>query len=293
VVPCLEAEDAMKLDHVQYAVADGVAEVRLNRPEVRNVLSSGPTGTRAQILHAIARAEADPEVGAVVVTAAGSSFCAGGDLTGGTPRETALQDAEFLDEADAFHRALRSTSLPVIAAVQGHCLGAGLLLAASCDLVVSAASATFGLPEGRLGLVGASYLVPVIGRQWAKFLILTGEAVGAGKAREIGLVLTVVPDDDLAARALELARRLARMPREGLLLNKRAVDAAADLGGDEAARAAGLAHDAVTLAMAKHATAPDGRTFRSIIASEGMAGLKAAREAQYTDPWLTDAEERP
>jgi enoyl-CoA hydratase/carnithine racemase len=278
----------MELDHVLYAVADGVAEVRLNRPEVRNVLSAGPAGTRAQILHAIARAEADPDVGAVVVTAAGSSFCAGGDLTGGTPRETALEDAEFLEEADAFHRAMRSTSLPVVAAVHGHCLGAGLLLAASCDLVVSGHGASFGLPEGRLGLVGASYLVPVIGRQWAKFLILTGESISAERACEIGLVLTVVPDDVLTTRTMELARRLARMPRDGMLLNKRAVDAAADVGGDEAARAAGRAHDAVTLAMAKHATAPDGRTFRSIIASEGMAGLKAAREAQYADPWLTD-----
>jgi enoyl-CoA hydratase/carnithine racemase len=278
----------MELDHVLYAVADGVAEIRLNRPEVRNVLSAGPTGTRAQILEAVATAEADPSVGAVLVTAAGSAFCAGGDLTGGAPRETALEDAEFLAEADRFHVALRGASLPVIAAVQGHCLGAGLLLAASCDLVIAGASATFGLPEGRLGLVGASYLVPVIGRQWAKFLIMSGESIGAARARDIGLVLTVVPDADLAASTQELARRLARMPREGLLLNKRAIDAVADVSGDEAGRSAGLSADAVTLAMAKHATAPDGRTFRSIIASEGMKGLKAAREAQYAEPWLTD-----
>jgi 2-(1,2-epoxy-1,2-dihydrophenyl)acetyl-CoA isomerase len=282
----------MELDHVQYAVSDGVAEVRLNRPEVRNVLSAGPSGTRAQILHALAMAEADPEVGAVLLTAAGSAFCAGGDLTGGTPRETALQDAEFLGEADRFHTALRNASLPVVAAVQGHCLGAGLLLAASCDLVVSAAAATYGLPEGRLGLVGASYLVPVIGRHWAKFLILTGESIGAARAQDIGLVLTVVADEDLLPRTRELAGRLARMPREGLLLNKRAVDAVADVSGDAAGRAAGLAQDAVTLAMAKHATAPDGRTFRSIIAAEGMAGLKAAREAQYSEPWLTDEIDR-
>ncbi|MDT7550062.1 MAG: hypothetical protein QOE84_2456 [Actinomycetota bacterium] len=281
----------MELDHVLYAVADGVAEIRLNRPEVRNVLSAGPTGTRAQILQALASAESDPSVGAILLTASGTAFCAGGDLTGGTPRETALEDAEFLDEADRFHRTLRGASLPVVAAVQGHCLGAGLLLAASCDLVVAGAGATFGLPEGRLGLVGASYLVPVIGRQWAKFLILSGESIGAARARDIGLVLAVVPDADLGDKTEELARRLARMPREGALLNKRAVDAVADVSGDEAGRAAGLASDAITLAMAKHATAPDGRTFRSIIASEGMKGLKAAREAQYAEPWLPDVEQ--
>lgn len=278
----------MELDHVQYAVHDGVAELRLNRPDVRNVLSSGPGGTRAQLLQALAEAEADPDVGAVLVTGAGVAFCAGGDLTGGRPRETALEDVRFLDEADAFHRALRQASLPVVAAVQGSCLGAGLLLAASCDLVVAGAGATFGLPEGRMGLVGASYLVPVVGRQWAKFLIMSGESITARRAQAIGLALTVVADDELLPRTRDLAARLARMPREGLLLNKRAVDAVADVGGDEAGRAAGLAQDAVTLSMARYATAPDGRTFRSIIADEGMSGLKAARAAQYAQGWLAD-----
>jgi enoyl-CoA hydratase/carnithine racemase len=276
----------MELDHVQYDVRDGVAEIRLARPEVRNVLSAGPGGTRAQLLEALATAEDDAAVGAVLLTGAGSSFCAGGDLTGGKPRESALEDVQFLDEADAFHRRLRASSLPVVAAVQGHCLGAGLLLAASCDLVIAGAGASFGLPEGRMGLVGASYLVPVVGRQWAKFLILTGESLTADQAREVGLALAVVPDDELAARAEDLAARLARMPRTGVLLNRRAVDAAADASGDEAGRAAGLAHDAVTLSMAGRATAPDGRTFRDIIAAEGMAGLKTARSAQYSEPWL-------
>jgi enoyl-CoA hydratase/carnithine racemase len=278
----------MVLEHVLYQCHDGVAEIRLNRADVRNVLSSGPGGTRAQLLQSLATAEADPSVGAVLLTGAGTSFCAGGDLTGGRPRETSLEDQRFLEEADAFHRRLRQSQLPVVAAVQGHCLGAGLLLAASCDLVVAAASASFGLPEGRMGLVGASYLVPVVGRQWAKFLIMTGESISASRAQEIGLVLTVVPDAELTVRTTELARRLARMPREGLLLNRRAVDAVADTSGDEAGRAAGLVHDTVTLSMAAHATAPDGRTFRSVIAGEGMGGLKAARADQYTDPWLAD-----
>jgi enoyl-CoA hydratase/carnithine racemase len=278
----------MQRDHVLYEVAAGVAEIRLNRPDVRNVLSAGPTGTRAQVLEALAEAEADPEVGAVLLTGAGAAFCAGGDLTGGKPRESALEDVQFLAEADAFHRRLRAATMPVVAAVQGHCLGAGLLLAASCDLVIAGSGAGFGLPEGRMGLVGASYLVPVVGRQWAKFLILSGESISAARAQQIGLVLTVVPDEELVPRARDLAERLARMPREAALLNKRAVDAVADIGGDEAGRSAGLSHDAVTLSMAGSATAPDGRTFRSIIAAEGMGGLKQARTAQWTQPWLSD-----
>ncbi|MCW2622861.1 MAG: putative enoyl-CoA hydratase/carnitine racemase match [Frankiales bacterium] len=276
----------MDLDHLHLRTSGGVAEIRLSRPRVRNVLSSGPHGTRAQIAYAVSLAEQDPDVGAILLTAAGGTFCAGGDLTGGKPRVTTLEDARFLEEADAFHTRLRESSLPIIAAVRGNCLGAGMLLASSCDLVVAAESASFGLPEGRLGLVGASYLVPIVGRQWAKFLIMTGESVTAERARDIGLVLEVVPDGELELRAGDLARRLSRMPKEALLLNKQAIDAVADLGGDAAGRAAGLAHDAITLSMASRATAPDGRSFREILAKEGLKGLKPAREAQWTEPWL-------
>ena len=173
--------------------------------------------------------------------------------------------------------------MPTVAAVHGLCLGAALSVIASCDLVLAAESARFGLPEGRIGLVGATPLVPIVGRQWAKFLMFTGENISAAVARDIGLVLTVERDDELFARADELARRLARLPREALLLNKRAVDAVADAAGDAAGRVAGLSGDAMTLANSARANAPDGRAFRDIIATEGMDGLKAARRAQYDE----------
>jgi len=128
--------------------------------------------------------------------------------------------------------------------------------------------------------------VPIVGRQWAKFMILTGEPVGAELARELGLVLSVEPDDELVPRGRDLARRLARLPREAVALNKRAVDAVADASGDAAGRDAGLAHDAATLTAGARAQAPDGRTFREILAAEGVDGLKRARAQQYVDPWL-------
>jgi enoyl-CoA hydratase/carnithine racemase len=142
------------------------------------------------------------------------------------------------------------------------------------------------VPEGRIGLIGASPLVSIVGRQWAKFLVLTGELIDATRAREIGLVLTVEPDGELVERVRDLSRRLARLPREALLLNKRSVDAIADASGDAAGRTAGEARDVITLSNSDRATAPDGRTFRAIIDREGTAGMKAARDAQYTDPWL-------
>lgn len=263
-----------------------VLEIRLDRPEQRNPISARVGGTRDQILEALAEAEADGDIGCVLLTGAGSAFSVGGDLVGNKPRETAAEQSEFLEHAEEFHRRVRSARVPVVAAVHGYCLGAAVTLVASCDLVIASRDARFGLPEGRIGLIGATALVPVIGPQWAKFLILTGEMIDAETARSIGLVLTVEPDDELVDRARDLAARLARLPREAVLLNKRAVDAVADAAGAAAGRVAGQGFDGVTLSNSARAAAPDGRTFRDIIASDGIAGLKQARAAQYDTPWM-------
>ncbi|MDO8365056.1 MAG: enoyl-CoA hydratase/isomerase family protein [Actinomycetota bacterium] len=276
----------MQLDEITYEAAGGVATVTLDRPQLLNAISARAGGTRDQIIAAVELAEADDNVGCVVLRGAGRAFCGGGDLTGNAKRERSLDDLRFVEAAAAFHRRLTASQVPVIAAVHGHCLGAGLLLAASCDFVIAAESAKFGFPEGRLGLVGASALVPRIGRQWAKFLMLTGESISAAQAQSMGIVLAVEPDDELQARVLDLAGRIARMPREGARLNRQAIDAVADAAGDAAGQLASVAHDAITLNMGVHAKAPDGRTFRSIIDSEGMDGMKAARAAQYDTPWL-------
>jgi enoyl-CoA hydratase/carnithine racemase len=276
----------MELDEVLYEAAGGVAVITLNRPQMLNAISGRAGGSRDQIAHAIEQAESDPDVACVVLRGAGRSFCGGGDLTGNAKRERPIDDLHFVESAARFHDRVRTSSVPIIAAVHGHCLGAGLLLAASCDLVIAAESARFGFPEGRLGLVGASALVPVIGRQWATFLTLTGESLTASQARDLGIVLTIEPDDQLHARSMDLAARIARMPREGVSLNRRAIGAVADASGEAAGRSAAAAGDALTLSMAAHANAPDGRTFRSIIDAEGMDGLKAARAQQYSEPWL-------
>jgi enoyl-CoA hydratase/carnithine racemase len=275
----------MELTDISYEKADGVAEVALNRPERRNAISGREGGTRDQILYALLDAEADGSVGSFLLRGEGSTFSAGGDLTGNAPRETFEEHSAFLESVDTFHRRLGSSPLPVVAAVQGLCLGAALSLAVSCDMVIAGDDARFGLPEGRIGLVGVTPLVPLIGAQWAKFLMLTGEMIDAETARSIGLVLTVEPADELLERARDLCRRLARLPREASALNLATVDAVAECVGDERRRTA-IEHDAATLLASARATAPDGRTFRDIIATEGIAGLKAARAAQYDSSWL-------
>jgi enoyl-CoA hydratase/carnithine racemase len=276
----------LELDEIAYHQSDGVAEIVLDRPEKLNAISARAGGTRDQILEVLTSAEADDSVGAVLLRGEGRAFSVGGDLTGNEPRETEAEHLAFLERSEVLHRRLRESRLPIVAAVHGKCLGAAIALVAACDFVLAGADATFSLPEGRIGLVGASALVPIIGRQWAKFMILTGEPLRAELARELGLVLSVEADDELVVRARDLASRLARLPREAVALNKRAVDAVADASGDASGRAAGLTHDAVTLTASVRAAAPDGRTFREIIATEGVEGLKRARAQQYREPWL-------
>jgi enoyl-CoA hydratase/carnithine racemase len=274
----------MELDEITYEVQGDVAIIALDRPATLNAISGRPGGMRDQILEALRRAAT--EAGCVVLRGNGRAFCGGGDLTGNAARETLAEHREFLLTASRFHEQVTASGVPTIAAVHGHCLGAGLLLAAACDLVISADDASFGFPEGRLGLVGATSLTTLLGRQWAKFLMLTGEPITARRAEALGLVLTVEPADEMQARALDLAARIARMPREAVRLNRRAIDAAAEAAGDAAARAAAVDGDANTLDASARASAPDGRTFRSIIAAEGMAGMKQARALQYSEPWL-------
>jgi enoyl-CoA hydratase/carnithine racemase len=288
-VDCTElASLPLELDEILYEDAgDGVVEIILNRPDTLNAISGRSGGTRDQILHALAGAESDEAVGCIVLRGAGKAFSGGGDITGNAPRELPVDDLRFLEAVDAFHERIRSSKVPIVAAVHGYCLGAALVLAASCDVVIAGESTRFGFPEGRLGLVGASAIVPVVGRQWAKFLIMTGELLTAAQARDIGLVLAVEPDDRVHERARDLAARIARMPRPAVLLNRRTVDAVADAAGDAAGRVAAREGDAITLGMAAQAQAPDGRTFRAILDAEGMAGMKAARQAQYEEPWLS------
>ena len=200
--------------------------------------------------------------------------------------ETPFEHNQFLERVERFHDRIRGATLPVVAAVHGYCLGAAMRLVAACDFVVAADTARLGFPEGRMGLDGVSPLVTTVGRQWAKFLIMTGELIDADQARSIGLVLSVEPEEELLGRARDLCQRIARLPREAVVLNKRTVDAVADASGDAAARLVGLPHDALTQAHSPRATAPDGRSFADIRQTEGVAGIKRAQEAQYSSGWL-------
>lgn len=277
--------------HVSYSVRAGVAHLVLDRPDKRNALGLGPGSSRDEIQLALTQAGGDRDVRCVVIVAAGSSFCGGGDLS-----DPAIQDLtpdELVAAVDEFNASVRNVAVPVIAAVQGHCLGAGVAFIAQCDFVLAAEDAVFGLPEGRFGDPAGSELAEVVGPAMAKFLAFTGERLNAEQARECGLVLFTLPTAEMRERATALAEQIARMPSEALVLNKRAINAATEAGGRGSARLAGRARDVVTRSRTVSATAPDGRRFADILRADGVAGIKEATKQQSPQPWLASPLNHP
>ena len=206
--------------------ADGVARLTLNNPDKRNPLDH-------EVLDALAGAlpqlDRGIEVRCVVITGAGRAFSAGYDI-GSIPDESFSRDAEAL-VAHPFHAAMEAVSAhpyPVVAAINGHCLGGGLELAVRCDLRVCAAGAKLGMPPARLGLVyghtGLRRFIDVIGVARTKELFLTGRTVEGPRAEEIGLVHGVTADDELPGTALELAEAIAANAPISMRGNKRAIE---------------------------------------------------------------------
>jgi enoyl-CoA hydratase/carnithine racemase len=206
--------------------AEAVARLTLNNPEKRNPLDH-------EVLDALAAAlpELDRgiEVRCVIVTGTGDAFSAGYDI-GGIPQDSFSEDAEAL-VAHPFHAAMEAVSAhpyPVVAAINGHCLGGGLELAVRCDLRVCAASAKLGMPPAKLGLIyghtGLERFIDVIGVAYTKELFLTGRNLDAPGAERIGLVNEVVADDQVASAALALAAEIAANAPLSMKGNKRAIE---------------------------------------------------------------------
>jgi 2-(1,2-epoxy-1,2-dihydrophenyl)acetyl-CoA isomerase len=201
---------------VEYDVADGVAHIRLNRPDSANAFDLDTTRVFAA---AVDRVGQDPDVRAVLVSGAGSRFCAGGDVASFAAAED--QPAyihQLAVELDAAFRALGAMEKPVVAAVHGAVAGAGLALMLSCDVVVSAPGTKFVFAYPGIGFTpdcGLSYLLPrAIGQQRALTFALVGKPATAAEALAWGLVGEVTGDTQ--ARAAELARTLAAGPATAL-----------------------------------------------------------------------------
>lgn len=194
----------------------GVATVTLNRPEKLNALSPELGNDLIEALKDVAGDEA---VRAVIITGAGRSFSAGGDVEKDIAplRELSLsQFNTYFSQGTLFYKLIVDMEKPVIAAINGYALGAGLDLTLACDIRIAAEDAQLGEFFVRMGLTleAATYFMPrLIGLGKAKLLSFTGDIVDAREAERIGLVDKVVPSDQLMSSAEELAVRLANGPK--------------------------------------------------------------------------------
>jgi len=195
-------------DTVRYQLDGHVATITYDRPDALNAIDGN---MRSDLNRAFGRFRDEEEAWVAIVTGAGKAFCAGADMKDG--RGAAGDFSGTFWEKPTLNSFESGWEIfkPVIAAVNGHCLGYGLTLVTWCDFVIASERAEFGFPEVRLGvptIVGAIRLPQRINWQFAMELLLTGERIDAVRAKEIGLVGWVVPHDELMAEAQQLASRL-------------------------------------------------------------------------------------
>lgn len=200
-----------------------VAVITLDRPEVRNAID-GPTA--AQLAAAVREFEADDSARTAILYGSGGNFCAGLDLKAlASEPERAVR---YDEEEDAPTGIARMTQLskPLIAAVEGYAVAAGLELAIMCDLRVASEETVFGMFNRRWGVPltdGGTFRLPrIVGQSRALDIILTGRAVRGPEALEIGLVNRLVAPGKALGAALDLAEQLARFPQRGLRADRRA-----------------------------------------------------------------------
>lgn len=198
----------------------------INRPDKHNALS---VGVRRALVDALAMCSADPEVRVIIITGAGEkSFVAGADIAEFATRTPVDQFRAM--RAPSPLEAIERLPQPVIAAINGYCLGGGLELAMACDFRIASDRARFGQPEINLGIIpgggGTQRLPRLIGLGHAMRMILTGEPIDAAEALRVGLVQEVVAGDALMARANEVALTIARKSPVALAAAKEATRAA-------------------------------------------------------------------
>ena len=242
-----------------------VGLIRLNRPQALNALCDQlMVELGAQLL----AFDADPAIGAIVLTGSEKAFAAGADIKEMKERS---YPAVFMDDfiGNTWETVLRVRK-PVIAAVAGFALGGGCELAMMCDMIVAADTARFGQPEINLGVIpgagGSQRLTRSVGKSKAMDLILTGRMMDAAEAERCNLVSRVFPADQLVAEALKIGEKIASMSPVAAVMGKEAVNRAYETTLVEGVRA-------------------ERRLFLSLFGTpdqrEGMAAFAEKRKAQF------------
>jgi len=238
--------------------ADGVRSIVLCRAGEYNTITPE---LRDELAQAIDEADADRDVHVILLRAEGLAFCAGYGLDWAIEAEAgeraaaqagsrrvwdSVADLQMMGRFVETYLKLWYARKPTIAAVQGWCIGGGTDMVLCADLIVAGEGARFGYPPSRVwGTPTTAMWVYRLGFERAKRYLLTGDEIPARKAAEIGLVLEVVPDDDLQAHAFALARRMAQVPVSQLVMLKLLVNQTAENMGLAASRTLGTLFDGV------------------------------------------------
>jgi enoyl-CoA hydratase len=245
--------------------AEGVALIRINRPEVRNALNMEVRRLLAKHVTEVAEEEA---VRCIVITGNEKAFAAGADIK-------EMANAGTIDMLRRGTLRLWSTIAscpkPVIAAVNGFALGGGCELAMTCDIIIAGESARFGQPEIKIGIIpgggGTQRLARAAGKYKAMRYVLTGDIFDARTAHDMGLVSELVADAEVEKRAVEMAKQIAELPPLALEQAKEAV-----LRGMDASLETGLALEAKAIQL----------LFSSEDQKEGMAAFIEKRKPRFT-----------
>jgi enoyl-CoA hydratase len=276
----------IELKTIRYAAADGIARIVLNRPERLNAIT---TQLVADLRTAVAAANDDREVRVMILSGEGRAFCAGYDLDWGTKGEDAAQRAmdglwdpvrDYLGMSRNVraYMGLWESPKPVIAQVHGWCVGGGTDLALCSDLIYMATDAQIGYPPARVwGEPTTMMWVYRLGLEHAKRLMLTGESLTGVEAERVGLISKALPAGELTAAAEAMARKLATIPLNQLVMSKLLVNQAYENMGLRTTQLIGTVFDGV----ARHT--PEGIAWRDLAMREGFREAVRRRDGPFGD----------
>ena len=265
-----------------------VRRVTLNRPEKRNALNHA---LRGQLLKALVEGDADPEVRVQIVRGAGTCFSAGYELGGGNegqelPYYTAGGDGHWPRHVTSGWMSIWDLAKPVIAQVHGYCLAGGSELATGCDLVYVAEDAKIGYPAVRFGVPDMQFHPWLVGMRAAMEMMLTGDSVSGTQAAELGWATRAYPAEELEARVLEMAERIAQVPPDLAQINKRLVHRQMEMMGMRTALRMGTE----LCALGTHQKSL--HEFLKRVRGEGLTAALSQRDEPFGDYRTAEREEK-
>jgi len=270
----------MAYQAILYQKADKIARITLNRPEKLNAISRQ---LQEEVGQAISEANQDSGVRVIILKGAGRAFCAGYDIT---PRPLGPEPPaynpvnDYLDRkatADVWMTIWRGPK-PVVAQVHGWCLAGGTDLVLCCDIILAAEDAQFAYPMARIWGTPITNMWPyLVGLQWAKRLMLTGDHIDGKTAERIGLIYKAVPAEELETEVESLAARMSNIPLGLLASNKLLINSAYEAMGLETTQFIGSMLDGIV----RHT--PEGMDWWKMAREQGLKAALDWRDAPFGD----------